>query len=87
MATVLEIHDEKKLPELSDEEFEEVKQDLNEILAEYPDTELLEILVAEDGTAVEKWKAPDADTVREVIERLMGPGHCDRIMEVEPLDV
>ena len=87
MATILEIHNEKKLPDLSDEEFEEGKGELNEILSEYPDTELLEILVAEDGTAVEKWKAPDADTVKEVIERLMGPGHCDKIVEVESLDL
>jgi len=87
MALVLEIHDEKKLPDLSKEEFEEVKQELNDILSDYPDTELLEILVGEDGTAVEKWKAPDADTVKEVIERLMGPGHCDQILEVESLDL
>ena len=87
MALVLEIHDEKKLPDLSEEEFENVKKELNDILADYPDTELLEILVADDGTAVEKWKAPDADTVKEVIEKLMGPGHCDRIMEVEALEV
>ena len=87
MATVLEIHNEKKLPEMSAEELNEVKAELDEILEDYPEVELKQILVGEDGTAVEWWEAPSADEVREVIEKLMGPGHCDKIVEVEPLEL
>lgn len=85
MARILEIHHEKRLPEMSDEDLEEVREGLQAFLSDYPNTELKEILVSEEGIAVEEWEAPDAETVEEIVEKLMGPDHCDCVVEVEPL--
>ncbi len=83
MTTVLEIHLEEKLPLLSDDEMEEA----NEVIEQYPDVELKRILVSEGGIAVEEWEAPDAETVEEIIDKVMGPNHCDTIVEVDELDI
>jgi len=87
MAKILEIHHERRLPELSEEEMEKMSDSLQSVLRDYPNTELKEILVSEEGIAVERWEAPDAKTVEEIVEKLIGPNHCDCIVEVEPLDL
>lgn len=87
MVKVLEIHYEKKLPELDKEDLGEVKENLQAFLSDYPNTELKKILVSEEGIAVEEWEAPDAETVEEIVEKLMGPDHCDCVVEVEPLEL
>lgn len=83
MTRVLEIHLEEKLPEISEDDIEGVK----EILENYPDAELKQIMVSDEGIAIEEWKAPDAETVEKILEDLMGPDHCDAVVEVEKIEI
>ncbi len=83
MAKVLEIHLEEKLPLLSEDKMEEAKETIDQ----YSDVELKNILVSEDGIAVEIWEAPDAETVEEIINKVMGQDHCDTIVEVDELEI
>lgn len=83
MEKILEIHIEEKFPELGDKEKKEIMSKLDE----YDDVKLERILNSENGIAVEEWRAPSADRVREVIENLLGEDHCDLVVEVEEIDI
>ncbi|KXB04772.1 hypothetical protein AKJ50_00955 [candidate division MSBL1 archaeon SCGC-AAA382A13] len=83
MVKILEIHLDRKLPDLSKEKITEAKRTIRK----YPNVELEKILSSEKGIAVEIWEAPDTETVREIIQKVMGPNHCDKIIEVKELEL
>lgn len=83
MAKVVVFHytEEGRLPKLSSEELEDVKKKFEEVLKNYPDVKFNGTYINEEGMGICDWEAPDAEVVKEIINKaLESPPHDPTIV-------
>ena len=85
MAKVLVFHftEEGRLPKLSDEERKEIMNRFYEVLKEYPDVRFNGTYVDENGMGICDWEAPNAEVVREIVEKALGKPPVDPVVVVK----
>ena len=85
MAKVLVFHftEEGRLPKLSDEERKEIMNRFYEVLKEYPDVRFNGTYVDENGMGICDWEAPNAEVVREIVEKALGKPPVDPVIVVK----
>ena len=85
MAKVLVFHftEEGRLPKLSDEERREIINRFYEVLKEYPDVRFNGTYVDENGMGICDWEAPNAEVVREIVEKALGKPPVDPVVVVK----
>ena len=85
MAKVLVFHftEEGRLPKLSDEERKEIMNRFYEVLKEYPDVRFNGTYVVENGMGICDWEAPNAEVVREIVEKALGKPPVDPVIVVK----
>ena len=79
MAKVIVFHytDKGKLPNLSKDEVDEIMRNIYDELKEYPDVKFNGTFVDKEGRGICEWEAPNADVVKEIIEKVLGEPPAD----------
>ncbi len=72
-----------KLPKLSSEELKNVRAKFLEVLKEYPDVTFYGTWVNEEGMGICLWDAPNPDTVREIVAKVLGSPPVDPVIDVK----
>lgn len=74
MVKVLVFHftEEGRLPKLSEEELREIRRKFLEVLKNYPDVTFHGTYVNEEGMGICDWEAPNAEVVKEIVEKVLG---------------
>ncbi len=85
MAKVLVFHytARGKLPKLNPEEIEDVKKKFAGVLKDYPDVKFNGTYVDEEGMGICDWEAPNADVVKEIVNKALGAPPYDPVIVVK----
>ena len=72
---------EGRLPKLSPEQRDEIKKKFDEVLKDYPDVKFNGAYVNEEGMGICDWEAPNAEVVKEIVNKALGsPPHDPTIV-------
>jgi len=83
MAKVIVFHytEEGRLPKLSEKELNDIMRKFYDALKDYPNVKFNGTYVDDNGMGICDWEAPNADVVKEIVEKVLGgaakrPNHC-----------
>lgn len=84
MAKVIVFHftEAGRLPKLSEEELKGVRRKFDEVLKDYPGVSF-STYVDKNGMGICDWEAPDAGTVKEIVEKALGSPPADPTVVVK----
>jgi len=84
MAKVLVFHytEGGRLPKLSKKELEDIMKQFYEVLKDYPEVKFNGTYVDENGMGICDWDAPNADVVKEIVEKVLGAPPADPVIVV-----
>ena len=84
MAKVLVFHytEGGRLPKLSKRELEDIMKQFYEVLKDYPEVKFNGTYVDENGMGICDWDAPNADVVKEIVEKVLGAPPADPVIVV-----
>ncbi len=85
MAKVIVFHftEKGRLPKLSEEELKEIRRKFLEVLKDYPDVTFHGTYVNEEGMGICDWEAPNAEVVKEIVEKVLGSPPVDPVIVVK----
>lgn len=85
MAKVIVFHftEPARLPRLSEEEIKDIQKKFENVLGDYPEVRFNGAFVDENGMGICDWEAPDAKTVKEIIEKALGSPPADPTIVVK----
>ncbi|KAF5437505.1 Protein of unknown function (DUF4242) [Candidatus Methanophagaceae archaeon] len=85
MAKVVAFHytDEGKLPKLNKKELEGIMNGFYEVLKDYPEVKFNGTYVDENGMGFCDWDAPNAEVVKEIVEKVLGAPSNDPTIVVK----
>lgn len=72
-----------KLPNLAEDVRRDVRAKFLEVLKDYPDVTFYGTWVDEEGRGVCLWEAPSAETVKEIVAKVLGSPPADPVIEVK----
>lgn len=84
MTKVLVIHytEDGQLPKLSEDELKSIQEDVKDRLEKEEKVEFNGTFVNEEGMGICDWEAPNANTVKEIVDEVIGAPY-DEVIEVE----
>jgi hypothetical protein len=84
MAKVIVFHftEQGRLPKLTEEELKNLREKFDEELKNYPGV-TLSTYVDENGMGICDWEAPDAETVKKIVEKVLGSPPADPTIVVK----
>jgi len=85
MAKVIVFHytDKGRFPKLSKEELNDIMKKFYDVLKDYPDVKFNGTYVDENGMGICDWEAPNAEVVKEIVEKVLGSPPTDPTIVVE----
>ena len=85
MAKVIVFHytEEGRLPKLSEEELNDIMKKFYDVLKDYPHVKFNGTYVDENGMGICDWEAPNAEVVKEIVEKALGSPPADPTIVVK----
>lgn len=80
---VFHFTDAGRLPKLSKEELREIRAKFLEVLKGYPEVTFYGTWIDEEGRGICLWEAPSAETVKEIVAKVLGKPPTDPTIEVK----
>jgi len=84
MAKILLFHytEEGRLPNLSEQELKDLRAKFDEVFKDYPGVNFV-TYVDENGMGICDWEAPNVETVKEIVEKVLGSPPTDPVIVVK----